>query len=131
MMHRYRTFIRQSALLTLAVATLSAAAFPAWQSLTGRWSFAVVTDNGTGTPSVMLTHSGTALTGTYDSPRGGVRKIEGEVKGDSVLFTVLPPDPDGVPYVFRGVIVNANSLQGSVDFSGMGGATFTATRHTP
>lgn len=123
--------IRQSASLAAAILTLAAATYPVVQSLTGRWSFAVVTDNGTGTPAVTLTQDGATLTGTYDSPRGGVRKLEGSVKGDSVLFTVLPPDPEGVPYVFRGVIVNANTLKGTVDFSGMGGATFSASRQAP
>ena len=123
--------IRQSAAVAVAILTLAAATFPVVQSLTGRWSFAVVTDNGTGTPAVTLTQDGATLTGTYDSPRGGVRKLEGSVKGDSVLFTVLPPDPEGVPYVFRGVMVDANTLKGTVDFSGMGGATFSATRDNP
>lgn len=95
--------------------------------LTGKWAFEVVTQNGTGTPTVTLTQTGDKLTGTYSSSRG-VRQIEGTVSGDKVAFTAKAPDPAGVHLDFTGTIAKDGTMSGTADFSGQGSATFTARR---
>ncbi len=105
----------------LALPVLLAAAQP--KPLTGRWVFEVVTENGTGTPSVTLKQEGEKLTGTYDSQRGGPRELEGTVKGDKVTFTVK----SGVDLIFTGTITG-DTITGTADFSGQGSATFSAKR---
>lgn len=102
----------------------------ALHDLTGRWAFAVVTENGTGTPAVVLKQEGDKLTGTYESRMMGVRAFTGSVKGDSLTLTLEANGPDGVALVFRGVIVDKDNLKGNVDFGGMGGATFTGKRES-
>jgi hypothetical protein len=119
-----------SALLLLAVVTVSASAATAWlHDLTGSWTFSVVTENGTGTPAVTMKQEGEKLTGTYESRMLGPRAFAGTVKGDSVNFTLEANGPDGVALIFKGVVVNADSVRGIVDFGGMGGATFTGSRN--
>jgi hypothetical protein len=98
------------------------------QDLTGTWAFAVVTENGTGTPTVVIRQSAGKIAGTYESRMMGQRNIAGVVKGDSVLFTLEANGPDGVALDFKGVVVNKDSLAGTVDFGGMGGAAFSAKR---
>jgi hypothetical protein len=109
----------------LVIAPTTAMAWRAAADLTGRWSFSVVTENGTGTPTVVLKQEGTQLTGSYESARMGSRPIEGTVKGDSLRFALKGGE---VELTFVGVAVDADHLKGSVDFAGQGGATFTAER---
>lgn len=94
--------------------------------LTGSWTFAVVTENGTGTPTVNLTQRGDTLTGTYASGRMGVLPLGGTVKDSTFTFTVNTTG--GATLTFKGKIVDVDHVQGDVDFGGQGGATFTGER---
>ena len=93
--------------------------------VTGKWTFAVVTENGTGTPAVVLKQEGEKLTGTYESARMGVRPIEGTVKKDSINFALKGGE---VELRFIGVVVDKDNMKGIVDLAGQGSATFTGTR---
>lgn len=116
------------ALVALALSASVAVAAVIAHDLTGTWAFAVVTENGTGTPTVKLKQEGTTLTGTYESRMMGVRSLKGSVKGDSILFDLAPGGDANVVLSFAGVIVDADHLKGLVDFGGMGGASFTGER---
>lgn len=105
----------------LALPALLAGAQP--RDLSGKWAFEVVTENGTGNPTVTFKQEGEKLTGTYDSQRGGPRPLEGTVKGDKVTFTVK----SGVDLNFSGT-VTGDTMSGTADFSGQGSATFAAKR---
>jgi hypothetical protein len=109
------------ALLAPAVA-LAQRAF----NLTGSWKFAVVTENGTGTPSVTITQKGDTLTGTYESGRMGVLPFGGTVKDSSFTFAVTTQG--GATLTFKGKILDADHVAGDVDFGGQGGASFTGER---
>lgn len=93
--------------------------------VTGKWNFSVVTENGTGTPAVVLKQEGTKLTGTYESARMGQRTIEGTVKKDSISFALVGGE---VVLQFTGVITDKDNMKGTVDLAGQGSATFTGTR---
>ncbi len=97
-------------------------------NLTGTWAFEVITENGTGTPTVVLRQQGDSLSGTYESPRLGVRDLRGTVKGDSVNFSLSLADDSAPRLTFLGTVVDSNTLKGEVDFGGMGGAEFTGRR---
>lgn len=125
-MHRIRS--TAVAVLALVLTASVAAATVALHDLTGTWNFEVVTENGTGTPTVKLKQDGLAITGTYESRMMGVRALKGAVKGDSIKFELAPGGEAQVVLSFAGVIVNADRLEGTVDFGGMGGATFNGTR---
>ena len=93
--------------------------------LTGKWTFSVVTENGTGTPAVVLKQDGESLTGTYESTRMGTRFIAGFVKKDSIDFVLKGGEAE---LHFMGRVVDKDNVKGVVDFGGQGGATFTGTR---
>lgn len=119
------------ALLALALSASAAVAAVALHDLTGTWDFQVITDNGTGTPTVKLKQDGNALTGTYESRMLGVRALKGEVKGDSLRFDLAPGGDANIVLSFAGRIVDADHLEGTVDFAGQGGAAFKGTRRKP
>ena len=116
-----RALIALSALPLVAFSTIRAAF-----DLTGTWTFAVVTANGTGTPTVTLTQRGDTLTGTYASGRMGVIPLGGTVKDSTFTFAVNTTG--GATLTFKGKIVDADHVQGDVDFGDQGGATFSGER---
>ena len=119
-MRRFTTF----AVIATALATTTAA--QRFQiDVTGKWNFAVVTENGTGTPVVVLKQEGEKLTGTYESARMGSRTIAGTVKKDSISFALVGGE---VVLTFSGVITDKDNMKGTVDLAGQGSATFTGTR---
>ncbi|WP_396224742.1 hypothetical protein [Gemmatimonas sp.] len=120
---------------TLAALALSAASFVALGTavaqrvaadLTGIWNFKVVTENGTGTPTVTIKQQGDSLTGTYESGRMGTLPFKGTTKGNSFSFAVSTSG--GATLTFAGTIVDNDTVKGDVDFGGQGGATFTGER---
>jgi len=113
------------AIVATALSAFTAVAQRAAVDLTGKWTFSVVTDNGTGTPAVTLKQEGEMLTGTYESARMGSRPIAGTVKKDSIDFVLKGGE---VELRFLGVIVDKDNVKGIVDFGGNGGATFTGKR---
>lgn len=124
-MVRTRPLLLALALLA-GTATLAAAAL---HDLTGRWMLAVVTDNGTGYPVLEITQDGDKVSGTYTSNAMGSRTISGTVRGDTVAFTLsASAGGEGVVLTYTARIVTADSLSGTVDFAGMGGASFTGRR---
>ena len=99
------------------------------QDLTGRWILSVVTENGTGTPSVEFKQEGEQLTGSYISNAMGTRSLEGTVRGDTMRFVLSASmGGEGVTLTYVARIVTADSLNGYVDFGGMGSATLTGRR---
>jgi hypothetical protein len=97
-------------------------------NLTGNWAFEVVTENGTGYPTVSLTQVADSLAGFYVSERMGSRALVGRVKGDSILFQIETDPAVGVVMAFSGILRPDGTLAGIVGFGGMGEATFTARR---
>jgi hypothetical protein len=94
--------------------------------LTGTWNFKVVTENGTGTPSVSIRQQGDSISGTYESGRMGTLPFKGAVKGNTFVFAVNTSG--GATLTFNGTIVDNDNVAGNVDFGGQGGATFTGER---
>jgi hypothetical protein len=115
--------------LVLLVVTATAFAQVRTHDLTGRWIFSVVTENGTGTPTVDLKQEGEKLTGTYVSNAMGTRTLEGTVRGDTMRFVLASTGQgEGVVLTYVAHIVTADSLNGYVDFGGMGEARLTGKR---
>ncbi len=125
-----QTKTRRAGLLALAALALAASTATAafLHDLTGTWKAAVVTDNGTGYPTITLKQDGEKITGTYDSPTLGLRNITGKVVGDSLHFSLSAGQDASMVLTYSAAIVTADSLNGAVDFAGQGGAKFTAVR---
>jgi hypothetical protein len=127
MNHSFRA--RSLAIALLALVSTTAVAATLAHDVTGKWTFRVVTPNGTGTPTVTFKQEGEKLTGTYVSNAMGSRTLEGSVKGDSLSFVLsMPQAGEGIVLTYSARIVTADSLNGAVDFAGQGGAEFTAVR---
>ena len=116
------------ALLALVGLRASPVAAQAAIDLSGTWAFSVTTENGTGTPTVVLKQEGEKLTGTYESPRLGVREIEGTVKGSEIRFVLKGGSSDAPALTFIGTVVDKDTMNGELDMGGMGSATFTGKR---
>lgn len=116
--------IAAAAALALPAVTLVAQRLAV--DLTGTWNFAVVTENGTGTPTVTFKQQGDSLSGTYESSRMGLLPFTGTVRGTALAFTVNTSG--GTTLAFKGTVVDADHVKGEVDFAGQGGATFTGER---
>ena len=108
----------------MAAVSLSAQRLAA--TLSGNWAYEVVTENGTGMPTVVMTQTGDSLTGSYTSGRMGTLPFKGSVKGQTFTFAVNTSG--GATLTFHGTIVDADHVKGDVDFGGQGGATFSGTR---
>lgn len=126
-MRHLRATLLVPALVVAAVSTAAAARYA--HDLNGKWMLAVVTENGTGYPILEIKHEGDRISGSYTSNAMGSRTISGNVRGDSVIFALSASGAgEGVVLTYAAHIVTADSLNGTVDFAGMGGATFTGTR---
>lgn len=96
--------------------------------VTGRWAFAVTTENGTGYPTVTFKQAGDKVTGSYESSRMGVRPLEGTIKGDTLRFAFTSAPEGTPPFTFVAVLVDRDTLKGTLEMGGMGSATFTGRR---
>ena len=97
--------------------------------LTGTWTFTVLSDAGTGTPTVTFKQEGEKLTGHYSSMLLGEADLAGTVKGQAIEFTIKA-DVGGMPLElkFIGTIENKDSVKGKLDTGGLGEGSFTGKR---
>lgn len=105
--------------LLFACAALSFAA-----DISGKWTFNVVLDAGSGSPTFEFTQKGEALTGMYHG-QFGEAKVIGTVKGDKVEFT-FGGDAGTVKYA--GTLDGTTKMKGTVDYGEAGKGTFTAAK---
>ncbi len=109
---------------TLAVLLLSAAmSFAA--DITGKWTFNVVLDAGSGSPTFEFQQKGEALTGTYHG-QFGEAPLKGTVKGDKVEFTFGGAAGD---VKYSGTLEGDNKMKGTCEYGEAGKGTFTATKN--
>jgi hypothetical protein len=92
--------------------------------ISGKWTFAVNLDAGSGTPKFEFTQSGETITGMYHGQMGDA-KLSGTVKGDKVEFTVAG---DQLTAKYSGTIDGSSKMKGTVDYGEIGKGTFTATK---
>ncbi len=88
-------------------------------NITGRWSVTITRANGTIRPAVAeFVQKGNYLTGTFLTPTGDYRYLQGVITGDSLLLSTF----DGAhAYTFSAKIVNANKMTEGFFGSGIGG----------
>lgn len=109
--------------------TIGISAQGAKVDLTGKWIFDVVTDAGTGTPTVTFKQAGEKLSGHYSSQTLGEADLTGTVKGQTINFT-FNADLQGqsVPVTYAATIESKDSLKGTIDIGGVATGTFTGKR---
>lgn len=101
-------------------ATISVAA-----DISGKWTFNVVLDAGSGSPAFEFKQEGEKLTGTYHGQFGDA-KVTGTVKGDVVEFSF---STDAGSAKYSGTLEGPNKMSGTVDYGELGKGKFTATRN--
>jgi hypothetical protein len=110
----------------IAVCLLSVVAFA--EDISGKWTFNVETDAGSGSPTFVFKQAGEKLTGTYTGTFG-TAELTGTVKGNVIEFsfeaTVL--DQKG-KVVYTGKIEAPDKMKGAVEFTGLGNGTWTGTK---
>ena len=110
----------------LVLIVVCAAAFA--HDISGKWTFTVQTDAGSGTPTFVFKQEGEKLTGTYNGTFG-TAQLAGTVKGDVIEFsfeaTML--DQKG-KVVYTGKIEADGKMKGDVDLGGLGKGTWTGAK---
>lgn len=97
--------------------------------LTGKWTFTVTTDAGTGEPTVTLKQDGEKLTGHYSSQVLGEADLTGTVKGQKIEFAFTAnAQGTSLDVKYSGTVESKDALKGTVDLGGLGSGTFTAKR---
>jgi len=116
--------------MVAAVLFVTAAAAQAGRvDVTGTWEFTVLSEAGTGMPTVTFKQDGEKLTGHYSSMLVGEADLTGSVKGQTIEFTVRA-DLGGMPleFKFTGTVEGRDSMKGKLDTAGLGEATFSGKR---
>jgi len=109
---------------TLTLLLLSAAlSFAA--DISGKWTFNVVLDAGSGSPTFEFQQKGEMLTGKYQG-QFGEAPVTGTVKGDKVEFSFKGA---AVEAKYSGTLDGATKMKGTCDYGEAGKGTFTATKN--
>jgi hypothetical protein len=100
--------------------------------VTGKWSFAVASDVGTGTPTVTFKQKGDSLTGHYSSVALGEIDFVGTYKDGKINFG-FSAEAGGQAFSmsFAGTVEGNDDMKGAIDFAGMATGTFTGKRQKP
>jgi hypothetical protein len=110
----------------IAVCLLSAVSFAA--DISGKWTFNVETDAGSGAPTFVFKQAGEKLTGTYTGTFG-TAELKGTVKGDVIEFSFEASvgDQKGT-IVYTGKIEAPDKMKGAVELAGLGKGTWTGSK---
>src|SRR5437762_1649640 len=121
---RCSTTLALTALLTVAVSAQSSKF-----DVSGKWTFTVQTDAGSGTPTVTLKQDGEKLTGHYSSAQLGEADLTGTVKGNDVNFA-FGVEAQGlhIDVSYSGILEGKDAMKGTIKLGDLGGGTFTAKR---
>jgi hypothetical protein len=105
---------------------IAASAFAA--DISGKWTFNVETDMGSGTPTFEFKQDGSTLSGTY---RGlfGEAPVTGKLDGDKAEFWFEgSPGGEKMTIKFSGVVEGSDQMNGTVDYGGQFSGKFTAKK---
>jgi len=112
--------------IVCALVLVSMTAFA--HDITGKWTFQVETQLGTGAPTFEFKQTGDKLTGTYNGAFG-TAQLTGKVTGDDIEFSFDAVIQDQkAKVVYKGKIEAAGKMKGSVEFSGMGSGSWTGNK---
>lgn len=99
--------------------------------VTGKWNMNIESPV-QGTPTVTFTVKGDSLKGQYISNAIGTHDFVGTIKGRTLTFS-FPAESGGQSFTmaFTAKVEDADTMTGSIDFSGMATGTFSAKRAKP
>ncbi len=124
---RKSKLIRVSCSLAAFLVVLALPAVAA--DISGKWTFAVETSAGSGTPIFTFQQNGEKLTGSYAGALGEA-KLEGTVKGDKVEFQFeIAAEGQKLKVSYTGAIESPTRMKGTGKYDQLGDATWTATKN--
>jgi hypothetical protein len=99
--------------------------------VTGKWAFNII-EPFSGTPTVTFTQKGDSISGQYVSNALGTHGFVGTQKAGKIAFA-FDAESGGQRFTmaFTGKLDDADTMSGSIDFSGMAQGTFSAKRVKP
>src|ERR1035437_4949741 len=120
------------ALLATAASSSLHAQADAKSHITGKWTFTVQSDAGSGTPTVTFKQQGDSISGRYSSQVLGERDFTGTFKDGKLSFG-FSAEVQGQQFsmYFSGEMAGPDAMNGSIDFGGMGSGTFSGKRQKP
>jgi hypothetical protein len=96
--------------------------------LTGEWVFEVQTDQGSGSPTIVLKQDGEKLTGRYKGQLGEA-DLTGKVSGKTLNFSFTGDlQVTTFTVTYDGEIESNSAVKGKVDLGGVASGTFTGKR---
>ena len=96
--------------------------------ISGKWTFNVETDAGSGSPNFVFKQDGEKLTGTY-SGTFGTADLKGTVKGDAIEFAIeIDVGGQKGTVIYKGTIESAAKMKGDVELAGLGKGTWTGSK---
>jgi len=119
------TTIRKVMLASFASLIAAAAAYAA--DVAGTWKLSVESPRGTRESTLTLKQAGEELTGTLTGQRGDM-PVKGTLKGDVLALTYTIDMQGNQMTVKYDGKVEGNTMNGTVDFGGMGGGKFSGTK---
>jgi hypothetical protein len=97
-------------------------------NISGVWSFAVETSQGSGSPTFTFKQEGETLTGTYKG-QFGEAPLTGTVKGSDISFKIkVNAQGQEFEITYTGKIESAASMKGTAKLGELGEATWTAKK---
>ncbi|MEW6210848.1 MAG: hypothetical protein AB1631_20955 [Acidobacteriota bacterium] len=97
-------------------------------NISGVWSFAVETSQGSGNPTFTFKQEGETLTGTYKGTFGEA-PLSGTVKGSDISFKIkVNAQGQEFEILYTGKIESATSMKGTAKLGEFGDATWTAKK---
>ena len=96
-------------------------------SADGKWDVTMNTPMGAQTVTLVLTTSGSTLTGTVTSPQGSVDITDGTVDGNTLTWKAGIEQPMPITLEFNATI-DGDSISGKVKLGSFGEADFTGAR---
>jgi hypothetical protein len=96
--------------------------------ISGKWTFVVETQLGSGSPTFVFKQTGEKLTGTYNGTFG-TAELTGKVTGDEIEFSFdAEIENQKSKIVYKGKIGADGKMTGSVEFAGIGSGTWTGSK---
>jgi hypothetical protein len=98
--------------------------------VSGTWQVTVETNQGSGSPTVVLQQQGEKLTGTFNSQIFGEAKITGTVKGNAIEFGFAgEAGGQTIKVSYKGTIESPTVMKGTAVYAGFDEkATWSATK---
>jgi hypothetical protein len=113
------------AVMKLFALLLLSAALTFAADITGKWTFTVTLDAGSGTPTFDFEQKGETLTGTYHGTFGEA-KLNGTVKGNKVEFSF---SSGAGTATYTGNIEGDKKMSGTCNYGDAGKGTFEGTKN--